>query len=95
MSNRSATNLDPTSTNASSHKRSVDTPGKVTTPVQVLNPQFAAYAAFEKAWKAGDLNPNEGMASGRYFGLDMAYSNLCEYNSNYYKVRSGRKVTNN
>ncbi len=94
MSNRSATNLDPTSSNASSHKMSAATPGKITTPVQVLDPNFAAFKKAATASKAGDLHPNEGVASGRYFGLDMAYSNVCQYNSDYYTIRSSRYINN-
>lgn len=87
----SSTNLENVSS-AAGHKRLGAYPGKVTTPVQVLNPMQPGYVAFEDAWKKGKLNPHEGDAGGRYFNISMAYSNTCHYDSDYYKVRAGRYI---
>ena len=94
MANRtsSTTNPETDSSAASGHKSSATAPGSLSTPVQVLNPAFGPYAAFERAWKAGDLNPGEGTANGRYFSISKAYSNECQYNSDYYAVRAGRYI---
>lgn len=88
----STTNLETKSSAASGNSTIGALPGKPTTPVQVLNPQFPAYANFEAAWKAGNLHPYEGAAVGRYFGIGKAYDNSCQYNSDYYAIRSGRYI---
>ena len=93
MDTKSSTNLEVrSSSNASDHKAVGGYAGTPATKQQVLNPQEIAYATFEKAWKAGYLNPHEGDASGRYFNIGMAYSNECKVNSDYYAVREGRYI---
>lgn len=93
MSNRSPTNLDPTSSNTSSHGTIFSYKGTPNTPVQVLDPREKCYARFQNAWDRGELNPHyNGHVEGRYNTISSAYCSGCAIDTNYYTVRSGRAM---
>jgi hypothetical protein len=95
MANRpSPTNLETTSgsSTASGHSSLSQYSGKLTTPVQVLNPAFKPTADVDSVHRKGDLHPMEATANGRYFSIASAYSNECKVNSDYYAVRAGRYI---
>ena len=95
MSNRSATNLDPTSSNASSHGSLYTYRGTPNTPVQVLNPNENCYLKFKTARDKSILSPNFDSKKepiGRYGTISSSYCSECKPDTNYYTVRTGRSM---